>query len=172
MPTYDASSASCLVFTYKEGLLSRVAHDLKFEVRSFTVDFDGESVQASFDPRSVTCLCAMKRGRENPRALSASDIDKIHENMHRDVLQPSEHPTIRFTSDRVERQGSQLRIAGQLELHGQTHAVRANAALVGGQWEAEITLHQPTWGIKPFTAVMGTLKVKPDVMVRIRVPAR
>jgi hypothetical protein len=35
---------------------------------------------------------------------------------------------------------------------------------------AEIKLHQPDFGIKPFTAALGALKVKPDVVVRVSVP--
>jgi len=29
MPRYDQTQAECLVFTFKEGLLSKIAHDLK-----------------------------------------------------------------------------------------------------------------------------------------------
>ena len=35
MPHYDATTAECLVLTYKEGLLSAVAHDLEIRVARF-----------------------------------------------------------------------------------------------------------------------------------------
>ena len=53
MPRYDASSAKVLVFTFKEGLLSAAAHDLKLEVTKFTVDVEGTSVRAEFDATSL-----------------------------------------------------------------------------------------------------------------------
>lgn len=48
MPRLDASSADCFVFTYKEGLLSAVAHDLKLRVTRFTIDTEGDAVRAEF----------------------------------------------------------------------------------------------------------------------------
>jgi len=40
----DASTAECLVFTEKEGLLSGVAHDLKLRVERFRLRIDDDSV--------------------------------------------------------------------------------------------------------------------------------
>jgi hypothetical protein len=40
----------------------------------------------------------------------------------------------------------------------------------GDRWVAEMNIHQPDFGIKPYTAALGALKVKPEVMVRISVP--
>jgi hypothetical protein len=34
----------------------------------------------------------------------------------------------------------------------------------------ELKLHQPDFGIKPFSAALGALRVKPDVMIRVSVP--
>ena len=39
------------------------------------------------------------------------------------------------------------------------------------RYVAEITLKQPDFGIKPFRTALGTLKVKPEVIVRVEVPA-
>jgi hypothetical protein len=36
---------------------------------------------------------------------------------------------------------------------------------------AEARIHQPDFGIRPYTALLGTLRVQPDVMVRVVVPA-
>jgi hypothetical protein len=30
-------------------------------------------------------------------------------------------------------------------------------------------MHQPDWGIKPFTALLGALKIKPDIELVVRV---
>lgn len=170
---YDASNAECLVFTYKEGLLSRVGHDLKFTVRTFEVDFDptSGSLVATFDPRTVDCVTAMKKGRENRKGLSAKDMRQIQENMERDVLRPSRYPTIRFESSDVVPEGGGYRVRGTLELVGRSRPVSALARPVGGSLVAEVRLHQPDFGIEPFSALMGTLRIQPTVLVRLTIPA-
>jgi len=169
--SYDASTAECLVFTYKDGLLSRVGHDLKLRCDRFTVDLDDEHVQATFDAGAWTCLAALKNGRENPGALSDKDKRQILENMRKSVLEPDRHPEIRFVSTELGREGNALRVRGDLTLCGTTRSISATARRVSGTWVAEVDLDQTHFGIKPFTALMGTLKVKPGVKVRLTVPA-
>jgi hypothetical protein len=36
---------------------------------------------------------------------------------------------------------------------------------------ARVRLHQPDLGIKPYSAMLGTLKIQPGVAVEISVPA-
>ena len=41
----------------------------------------------------------------------------------------------------------------------------------GDRLRAEVTIHQLAFGIRPYTALLGTLRVRPDVIVRLSVPA-
>ena len=63
MARHDASTAEVLVFTFKEGLLSPLAHDLKLRVTRFSLEVaeTSDSVAAEFDPRSLVVLTAMKQ---------------------------------------------------------------------------------------------------------------
>ena len=63
MLRYDQNTAECFVYTYKEGVLAAVAHDLKLRVGAFwfTVDPQDSAVSASFDPNSIEVVCAMLR---------------------------------------------------------------------------------------------------------------
>ena len=172
MPKYDESQAECLVFTFKEGLLSKVAHDLKIRVTRFSADVTPDSVRAEFDLRSLRVVEAMKEGSENPGALSEADKAKIAEQISNEVLHAGQHPTAVFSSRSVTpRADGGYSIAGELSLHGVTQAIRAETRAEGGRQVASIELHQPTYGITPFKAMMGTLKVKADVIVRLSVPA-
>ncbi len=171
MPVYDASQAECLVFTYKEGLLSTVAHDLKLRVTRFVVNLGEGRVEATFDPRSLQVVCPMRRGVENPGALSASDMGQVIENMERDVLHTARFSTIRFTSTQVGQADGGWRIKGTLDLHGVKRPLTVSVERDGEHYHTKVRLHQPTWRIKPFRALLGTLKVKPDVEVVVRVPA-
>ena len=172
MPKYDQSQAECLVFTFKEGLLSKVAHDLKIRVTRFSADVRPDSVRAEFDLSSLRVVEAMKDGSENPGALSEADKAKIAEQISNQVLHAGQHPTAVFSSRSVTpRADGGYSITGELALHGVAQAIRAETRAEAGRQVAEVELHQPSYGITPFKAMMGTLKVKADVIVRLSVPA-
>lgn len=172
MPKYDQSQAECLVFTFKEGLLSKVAHDLKIRVTRFSAEVTPDAVRAEFDLRSLRVVEAMKDGHENPGALSDADKAKIAEQIGNEVLHAGQHPTAVFSSRSVTpRADGGYSIAGELSLHGVTREIRADTRSEGGRQVASVELHQPTYGITPFKAMMGTLKVKADVIVRLSVPS-
>jgi len=171
MPTFNESQAECLVFTFKEGLLSKIAHDLKLVVSRFNVEVAPGSVRAEFDLRSLRVVNAMKDGEDNPGALSEADKTKIADQIGKEVLETAQHGSAVFTSRSViERPDGGYQLSGELALHGTTRTVMAETKLEGGRQVASIPLHQPDFGITPFKAMMGTLKVKPDVVVRLSVP--
>jgi polyisoprenoid-binding protein YceI len=172
VPHYDASSAECLVLTYKEGFLSAIAHDLAIRVESFDLDIDEGTVavRARFDAASLRVVSAQKDGAPQPDALSDGDKQKIEHSIAVDVLHVREHATIVFTSSAVVPEGDGYRIAGALTLHGKTRPIELAVRTEGARRVAEVRLHQPDFGIKPFSAMLGALKVKPDVTVRCSVP--
>jgi len=169
---FDASSAECLVLTYKEGLLSAIAHDLEIRVSRFEVDVDPETlaVQARFDAASLQVVGALHDGAVQPGALGDADKQKIEHNITADVLHTADHPSILFVSTSVTPEGDGFRIAATLTLHGRSRPLTLLAHPVGDRMVAEVRLHQPDFGIKPYSAMLGTLKIKPDVTVRCAVP--
>jgi hypothetical protein len=173
MPTYDAQSADCYVFTFKEGLLSAVAHDLKLRVTSFRLEIDpsGPAVQATFDPTSLRVVCTMRHGAEVPGTPSDSDKREIERNIVREVLEAERFPEIRFASSSVTPEGNGHRVRGTLHLHGRSGELEFLAGAEGEDRVAEVRLHQPDFGIRPYRAMMGTLRVQADVIVRVRLPS-
>lgn len=173
MPRYDATSAECLVFTFKEGLLSPIAHDLRLKVTRFSIEVDAttRSVVASFDTSSLVVDCPMKDGAENPSALSASDKQKISGQIRDDVLHGSKHPEAIFRSRAVTaRDDGGYDLEGELTLHGVTKPLGAcRTRVVAGRQQLELRLHQPDFGITPYRAMLGTLKIQADVTIRVTV---
>ena len=159
MARYDASTAEVLVFTYKEGLLSAVAHDLKFKATKFTLEVEGDVAKLELETASLRVVNGMKDGVDAPSMISSSKYPEIEENA-RETLGAKTHPSIQFVTTEV----SDSSIAGKLTLHGQTHEVRG--ARSGNT--AEIRFDQRTFGIKPFSAMLGALKVKPEVVVKVK----
>ena len=174
MPRYTQKEVECRVFTFKEGLLSKVAHDLELDVGDLELEWDDArtSLSARFGARSLKVLHPMHDGRPNPSALSDRDKHKIEETIQGEVLHTSRWPDIRFRSSAIELTGeSAATIRGTLELCGKSRELTAHARREGGRWITELTLHQPDYGITPYSAMLGTLRIQKDVRVRLSVPA-
>lgn len=163
MARYDASSAEILVFTFKEGLLSAVAHDLKLKATKFTLEVEGDTAKLELDAASLKVVSPLKDGRDNPSAIPQLLWSEIEKNMNGEVLESKRHPRIEFVTTRV----TQTEVEGRLTLHGQTHEVVGTRS---GR-SAEFRFAQRRFGIKPFSAMLGTLKVKDEVRVRVTIPA-
>jgi polyisoprenoid-binding protein YceI len=172
MPRFDARDADCRVFTYKEGLLSAVAHDLELIVRAFEVEVadDGSRLSATFDPRSIAVVDAVVDGRRSPGSLSDKDKHKIQSNIVSDVIPVKRHPRVRFESTDIRQTDGGWTVRGRLELAGTSRELTVQARREDGKAVAEVVLHQPDFGIKPYSAMLGALKIKPDVRVVVRVP--
>jgi hypothetical protein len=161
----DESSAECDVFTFKEGILSAVAHDLRIRVTRFSIETDGATfVKGTFEPRSLRVMCARRGEIDDPRALSDDDKRTIEGNIVREVLGPSE---ITFASSDVAREEGRVRVRGDLTIAGRTRSIAFTTRAEEGREIAEVTIHQPDFGITPYRAMLGTLRVQADVRVRV-----
>jgi len=169
---YNASNAKCLVFAFKEGLLSEAAHDLEIQVERFEIHVDDTShaIVASFDPNSLRLVNAYRAGRTEPEQLSQSDVQKIHDHIVGDVLQTREFPEVRFVSSMVEAADGGFHVTGSLTLHGETRELHADIHEQAERWVTELRLDQPEFGIKPFRALLGAIRIKPGVQIRVSAP--
>lgn len=172
MPTFDAESADCRVFTYKEGLLSAVAHDLELRVDTFSVEVseDRASVTGTFDLRSIHVVDAIVEGKRSPGTLSEKDKAKIESNITSEVIDARRHPEARFESTEVREVDAGWEVRGTLELAGRKREITVPVHRDEGKAVGEISVHQPDWGIKPYSAMFGTLKIRPEIKIRIELP--
>jgi polyisoprenoid-binding protein YceI len=90
----------------------------------------------------------------------------------RDVLAADEYPEIRYVSTAVDGEGEAFRVKGQLSLHGKRKITPVTVDKEAKRYIATARVHQPDFGIRPYSALLGTLKVKADVDVRLVVPWR
>jgi hypothetical protein len=167
MPRYDSDQAEVFVFTFKEGALAAVAHDLKLRASRCSVLAEGDQLEGSFEAGALQVVCAMKDGHEHPSGLPSMLFGEIEKNVREVVLDARRYPTIRFRATQV----SATEVVGQLELHGTTREVRGLRSEIAGRRVAEFTFDHRDFGIRPFTAMLGTMKVKPQVTVRVSLPA-
>jgi polyisoprenoid-binding protein YceI len=171
MITHTYPNAECTILTFKEGLLSAVAHDLKLRVERFEVQVDGETaITAKFDTRSIRVVCAVKSGQDVLSTLSDKDRRQVEENMAKDVLASEKSPEILFTSTQIAKKGSGYYVKGNLKIRNKQVALEFDVVEKSGRLVTEVTLNQPDFGIKPFSAMMGTIKIKPEIKIQISIP--
>ncbi len=160
MGLLDASAAEVLVFTFKEGALSALAHDLKIKVTRCALVTTDDSVTATFEANSLRVVCPQKEGRDNPGVLPTMLYGEIEKNIVKDVLEAAKFPEVKFASTQV----TASEVVGQLTLHGVTRQIRCAR---DGQ-SIQVRLDQRDFGIKPYSAMFGTLKVKPELNITVR----
>lgn len=173
MPKFAASDSDCFVYTYREGALSVVGHDLKLRVGDFTIDGTEEppAIRAEVRADSLRVVGAVKDGGVSEGELSLQEKREIEAHINKDVLETGKYPTISFRSTSIEKEGdSRYQVAGQLYLHGVKREIGFMVQLQSGRAVARGWIHQPDFGIKPFRAFLGMLRVKPDVLVEVTVP--
>jgi len=164
--------AECRVLTFREGLLSSFGHDLEIAVTRFDlrIDEQARSVDASFDSASLRVIRALRDGVELPDAITERDRRTIEEAIRRDVLETATYSEIRFRSTRIVDVDGGFDAIGRLALHGDEHEMTIELRRDGDRYASEVRLHQLDFGIKPYSAFLGAMKVKPDVLVRVSLP--
>jgi hypothetical protein len=152
----------CLVYVYKDGLLSPLGHDLTLRVNQLSVEVapDGAALEARFDPRSLTVVA--------PGSLSPSDRETIESRIASEVLEAQRHPEIRFSA-RVRRDDDRAILDGTLYLHGRSRPLTVAAERAGDAWRARVELRQTDFGVTPITALLGALRVRDEVRVEVTV---
>ena len=166
----NGNSGKVSAYTFKSGLLSKLAHDLLIDVTDFTVNIDvpedgftsgslGLEIQAS----SLKVVCAMKDGARQPDTLKEKDIADIEADMAKKVLHPDKYPTANFSSKSIQEKEGGYHISGELSLHGVTKTVDFDIDTSGGGLKGRFTIIQTDYKIKPFKAMMGTLKIKDEM---------
>jgi len=185
------SNISCQIFTFKEGLLSAIAHDLRLVVERCSIDLSVEgsggaqgggadgtaggvvtAIAATFDPRSLRVVCAQRDGQDQLSALSVDQRAEIDRHIQHDILHTDRYPEVRFVSTKVTPRAGAYEVLGELSLHGQRRAIVASVAKQAERWLCEVRLNQPDFGIKPFSAALGTLRVRAALLVTVAVPVR
>jgi hypothetical protein len=158
------NDATLVVRVYRDGVASRIGHDLVLEVTDWTATLTiGE--ESSFELRADPTTLRVREALHGLKPLSDKDQADILRNIEQKVLGPE---AITFRSRRVAAEGDRLAITGDLTVAGATRPVEAEAT-VGADGEAETTiaLTQSDWGIKPYRGLMGALKVRDEVEIAL-----
>lgn len=147
------------VFTFKEGLLSRVAHDLQFHLERWEVTVEDGQVTGRFRPADLRLDGAVKNGRVDPGALKPKDRAQIERNVI-EVLKAGQYSEIGF---RGTLEGDTLR--GELTMTGRAAPIECRVTPADGGYRGRVELKPTRWGIPPYKALMGAIKLQDRVEV-------
>ncbi len=155
---FGPENATLTVRTKRTGAASKAGHDLLIEVTSWSATLDPDADPAltlTADSRSLRVL----EGSGGIQTLGEDDKAGIEKTIDEEVLMGT---AIEFRSTSVE--GG--RVEGELELAGERHPISFElAAGEDGQFAGSATVKQSDWGMKPYSALFGTLKVADEVDV-------
>jgi hypothetical protein len=152
------------VFTFKDGVLSAVAHDLRIRLEKFEISLEGNVVRADFDLKSLFVDGPMENGVLRPDQYDAGKRADVEKAMHGDVLRTSQHPTGSFVGTANE-QGSGYKVSGELELAGKKAPLSFDVKNEAGTYTAAFELQPSQWGIAQYKALLGAIRVKDVVRI-------
>jgi polyisoprenoid-binding protein YceI len=167
--TLDASDGELRLHTGVTGRAARMGHRLTIAMTRWhaTVHWnDGEPATAELvvEADSLEVL----RGEGGVKGLSGPEKAVARSNALKS-LNASRFPEIRFTADVIDKTDEGYRLSGTLQIQGKSHKHEIDLRTddLGASWRmsAESTVRQTDYGIKPFSLLMGSVRVVDEVRV-------
>jgi polyisoprenoid-binding protein YceI len=150
-----------------------MGHDLVFEVRDWSAkamidpsDLARSTLEATAELTSLSIIEATG----GAKALTRGDRAEIKRTIEEKILTTRQFPIVSLRSTAAEANGIGVRVAAELTVAGVTRPVDMLLTLDGGRARGVMTVVQSRWGIKPFSAFMGALKVRDAVEIVLEVP--
>ena len=158
---FGPANATLSVQTRRGGAAAKAGHDLLLEVTAWngtlTIGADGAPTAAELTADATSLR--VQRGTGGMKALDDEDRANIHQTIDDEVLERGE---VAFRSTAVVGD----RVEGELTLAGRTRPLTLELSVAGdGSVNGSATVKQSDWGMKPYSALFGTLKVLDEVEV-------
>jgi polyisoprenoid-binding protein YceI len=155
--------------TFRDGLVAQAGHDLTIDATRWS----GELVVADdLSPLSLQVkvdlgALVVREGSGGIKPLSDRDKREIAVSA-RKVLSADRYPEATFTATGFEPAGGGGAIVGTLVLAGQSRPQRLQVSQPApGVYHATTTIRQTDFGIRPYSAFLGSLKVADAVEVAV-----
>jgi len=154
------------VRTGRRGAIAKVGHDLLIEVDVWgaTVEIGAAPEETVLELTADSSSLHVVQGTGGLQSLGDDERAGIDQTINEEVLKGT---AIAFRSIAVQSHGDgQLRVQGDLELAGGINPVAFDLNISeDGRVAGNAVVKQTAWGMKPYTALFGTLKVADEVEV-------
>jgi polyisoprenoid-binding protein YceI len=157
--------------TERTGLGRRAGHDLLLEATRWsgtaTVGADGELPAGAVTVQIEVASLVVREGSGGIKPLTDHDREDIVQQLRSSkLLDAGRHPTITFTSTEFSGGAEGFELTGELTIAGSTETVTvAGAVGTDDRVRGTATVKQTRWGVKPYSAFLGALKLADDVAV-------
>jgi polyisoprenoid-binding protein YceI len=151
------------VRTTRTGAVAKAGHDLRLEVTAWeaTLEVGAETrIELTADATSLR----VREGTGGMQALDEGDMANIETTIDDEVLK---REPIAFRSTDVTPAGAGFSVRGDLTLLGVTRPVAFDMVVADGTLSAVAVVKQTDFGIKPYSALFGALKVADEVQVEL-----
>ena len=151
------------VRTGRTGTVAKAGHDLLLHVTKWRATLavgDEPSVSVDADATSMK----VREGTGGMMALDDGDMANIEQTIDDEVLKRQD---ISFRSTRADETAEGLSVTGDLTLRNTTRSVAFDLELAEQRVRGPAVVKQTEWGMKPYTALFGALKVADEVRVEI-----
>src|SRR5262245_11403606 len=171
----EPRNGQLMLKTFREGMASVVGHDLVIEVTQWrgTVTVPEDAGTPHVDVELDMSSIEVRDGLHGVVPLTDKDRQEI-KGIIADTLKTKANPKAFFKSTQVQVEGDHAGVDGAFTLVGRTHPLRITAQ-AGGDHTITVTgaVQQTAWGITPYKAFLGALKVRDTVEVeaRLRLPS-
>jgi polyisoprenoid-binding protein YceI len=160
-------NASLRIETKRRGAAAKAGHDLVIEVGSWhgTLEVGEDPDRSSLVLSAESGSMEVIEGTGGIMPLTGEDKVEIKKTLETEVLQPGR---VEFKSTEVTSvdDGRRLRVTGELSMNGTVHPVGVELELApDGALSARALLKQSDWGIKPYSGLFGTLKLRDEIEV-------
>lgn len=169
-------SGRLLIRTSRTGLGRRAGHDLTIEATRWSggaTVVGGAPEESSVSVTVETDSLEVREGSGGLKPLTDGDRADIKRLLAGEgLLHTAAHPVITFRSTRVIGTPQSFEITGDLTIKGRTHPVTVHGSGdPDGTLRGWASVTQSAWGIKPYTAFLGALKLADEVRVEFEVTA-
>jgi polyisoprenoid-binding protein YceI len=163
--TLGPENASLHIKTERHGAARKAGHDLLIEVASWEGTLEvAEQGPVSLELGADSGSMQVIEGTGGVMALTEEDKAEIKKTLENEVLPAGriEFESSRITSTKDEGRFS---VSGELTMNGNRHPLGFELSVGDEGIMARTTVTQSDWGIKPYSGLFGTLKVRDEIEV-------
>lgn len=163
---FGPANGTLAVNTGRTGAVARAGHDLLLHVTGWegTLEIGADARPSRLEVHADGGSLKVQEGTGGMQALDDDDKANIEQTIDDEVLRRDQ---ITFRSTDVDPAENGLRVTGDLTLLGRTAPLVLDVAVNDGTITAAGVVRQTEFGMKPYSALFGALKVADEVRVSL-----
>lgn len=169
------------IYAYKSGLLSTLGYDLLIKPADFKLcmEIKGENpaenrMELELNTDSMEVVSLMAGGKINDAVLTVGHKNEIESEIKSNkILDVKRYPKIIFTSRKIFKETNCLKVTGDLAIRDTIKEIelilKKDIEPPGSKIYGSFDLYQSKFGIRPYSAMFGTLHLKDKIEIKFNI---